>query len=634
MTREDLLLLMYQRSTGTGYVVHCDNYELKFVNPPLLRLIGQPFDTWQGKICYEFLYGRTEPCSTCKMHKTKLGQTTRWYHESSFSKRPLLMRDFKIEVEGEELFLPTAYNIPKEMEELQLLTATMTSEQLLTACAKTLLRGQGATEVFLEEITRFYGGTGGFFFYQDLDRPTFSLRHQYSSNRKDQWDGTEEQRSFAFSPEDGWVKYLTDHTYLLLEPENMGTFPAPIQVFSAQPLLLTHVRMGEKVVGVLGIQNVTENQEEFHLIPTIVGFLRNYFAGKETVLALEAQKEACETVLACVNNLVTEENLEQGIQHLLEELTQYFQADRGLLLKNNHGLVEINQAFNRGEVALPAVHFREDSLGKMDRWFDQFGEKNTLYIRDFQAEVGKIAPEMAADLQQDGVDRMLGIRLRDQGKTTYFLMVDNPGFHPKNNTVLQSIAQFVESYLDKDLLLKKLSELSYTDSLTGLYNRNFYNSYLEHAQEKVENGGKIHGLGVLYADVNGLKKANDNFGHELGDILLKWSAKFLKEEVGGVVFRLGGDEFLCLLEGFTLTEFQEKQREIQEKLEKYGEKHLSLGWYHQTETLSVAQGVQEADGEMYQAKQNFYQEQAQDVRSVREALADFEKNVSALALEL
>lgn len=84
---------------------------------------------------------------------------------------------------------------------------------------------------------------------------------------------------------------------------------------------------------------------------------------------------------------------------------------------------------------------------------------------------------------------------------------------------------------------------SYTDGLTGLYNRG---RFIKELNEDYSAKGDFH---VISFDLNGLKNANDNYGHEAGDKLIILTAGVLLETWGkmGSVFRLGGDEFAAIV---------------------------------------------------------------------------------------
>ena len=91
---------------------------------------------------------------------------------------------------------------------------------------------------------------------------------------------------------------------------------------------------------------------------------------------------------------------------------------------------------------------------------------------------------------------------------------------------------------------KKLRYLSYTDILTGLYNRTFFDKKIE---ELIKNNS--FPIGVIMCDVNGLKLVNDTFGHIAGDNLIINTANIIKSvcENNEFIFRWGGDEFIILI---------------------------------------------------------------------------------------
>lgn len=90
----------------------------------------------------------------------------------------------------------------------------------------------------------------------------------------------------------------------------------------------------------------------------------------------------------------------------------------------------------------------------------------------------------------------------------------------------------------------EIEYLGYHDSLTGLYNRRFYENELDRLDTE-----RNLPLTLIMADVNGLKLINDSFGHSLGDELLRKTAKAITNgcRYGEIAARLGGDEFVVLL---------------------------------------------------------------------------------------
>ncbi len=97
---------------------------------------------------------------------------------------------------------------------------------------------------------------------------------------------------------------------------------------------------------------------------------------------------------------------------------------------------------------------------------------------------------------------------------------------------------------ERKKLENKLRYLSYTDSLTGLYNRSSFDEKLNKYNQE-----KYLPLGIIMGDVNGLKLVNDTLGHLEGDKLIKSISNVLRDVCSnrGSVFRWGGDEFMILL---------------------------------------------------------------------------------------
>ncbi len=102
------------------------------------------------------------------------------------------------------------------------------------------------------------------------------------------------------------------------------------------------------------------------------------------------------------------------------------------------------------------------------------------------------------------------------------------------NFILYSLLQKFEK--SKDYLARKLE----TDSLTGAYNRVKLNKYYEKEQGKA--------FALFFIDLNKFKPVNDNYGHKVGDKLLKAYTERLKNEMMAdtLIVRIGGDEFIVV----------------------------------------------------------------------------------------
>ncbi|MCL1145480.1 diguanylate cyclase [Shewanella sp. 10N.261.52.F9] len=117
-------------------------------------------------------------------------------------------------------------------------------------------------------------------------------------------------------------------------------------------------------------------------------------------------------------------------------------------------------------------------------------------------------------------------------------------------TYLELITQ-LKDLLESDLALLgsyvQLQQLAITDPLCEVYNRRGFDVL---AQQRIEFATRTSSLlGMLYLDVDQFKHINDQYGHGIGDAVLKTVAKVLTDHTreADVIGRLGGDEFVALI---------------------------------------------------------------------------------------
>jgi len=108
------------------------------------------------------------------------------------------------------------------------------------------------------------------------------------------------------------------------------------------------------------------------------------------------------------------------------------------------------------------------------------------------------------------------------------------------------VTGIITDLTDKKLSEEELKYLTYYDTLTGLFNRGYYEIIVNNPNKTL----KLP-VTVFIADVNGLKLINDTFGHSAGDRLLIEISSILKKACGenAIISRLGGDEFSIIIEG-------------------------------------------------------------------------------------
>lgn len=110
---------------------------------------------------------------------------------------------------------------------------------------------------------------------------------------------------------------------------------------------------------------------------------------------------------------------------------------------------------------------------------------------------------------------------------------------------------FIRQNAEVHSLMEQIKTEAIRDTLTGLYNRRFFDSRIEEEMTRAERTG--NSLAILLCDLDHFKAINDNLGHQMGDQVLKAVANSIRDSTRGsdLIFRWGGDEFVIVLPGAT-----------------------------------------------------------------------------------
>ncbi|OPJ54755.1 sensor domain-containing diguanylate cyclase [Alkalithermobacter paradoxus] len=171
---------------------------------------------------------------------------------------------------------------------------------------------------------------------------------------------------------------------------------------------------------------------------------------------------------------------------------------------------------------------------------------------------------------------------------------------------LVAIESIVRNIQKRKELEEKLTYLSYHDTLTGVYNRTYFEKYKNELNKE-----KNRSVGVIICDLDNLKPINDNLGHEAGDKLLKETARLIQENVGAdiLVARIGGDEFVILMEDIECKEVKARVNAIIKSIDNYNSCdpeipiRLSMGYDYNENSIGCMEMIfRNADRNMYRDK--------------------------------
>lgn len=155
--------------------------------------------------------------------------------------------------------------------------------------------------------------------------------------------------------------------------------------------------------------------------------------------------------------------------------------------------------------------------------------------------------------------------------------------------------------LSLDLIAKNMKEIYRQDSLTGLLNRNAYDSDVEQLRS-----ADIGAVVCVYADMIGLHEVNNHLGHKQGNRMLCEFADTARAFFGDDrLYRIGGDEFVIISSAHTEAQTRKQLNYMRERLHTQG-CEISVGVASSESTSDLPKIIEQAENEMRREKKEYY----------------------------
>ena len=173
----------------------------------------------------------------------------------------------------------------------------------------------------------------------------------------------------------------------------------------------------------------------------------------------------------------------------------------------------------------------EQAVGKTD--FDFFSEEHAKQAYEDEQNVIKTSKPIV-DLEE---------KETFENKADKWASTTKIPWYDKDKNIIGTFG-ITKDITEKKKAEEKIKYLSFHDTLTGLYNRAYFDEELRRLDTK-----RQLPITIVMGDVNGLKLINDAYGHEKGDIFLRKIADILKDAFRkeDIISRWGGDEFIAIL---------------------------------------------------------------------------------------
>jgi diguanylate cyclase (GGDEF)-like protein len=361
----------------------------------------------------------------------------------------------------------------------------------------------------------------------------------------------------------------------------------------------------DEVVGVLDCQSDRVNHFDHETIDLLTLFSNQASVALQNarLYSLEQQRaRQLQAINAIAQQTTAVLDLEELLGKVCELIQEAFRVSHvSLFLREENDLV---LRAHHGTLTLSIPQAGRFST-RDEPWVSILAENRTFMESDLRAmPSGKFFVEAAS---------LMRIPLVSFGQTLGILELDSSqldAFRDGDLQSLESVADICATAIQNAHYVERVKQLAYLDGLTGIFNRRFFEMRILEEIERARRYGT--GMAVIMADIDHFKRLNDEFGHVLGDEVLRQVSSLFHQQVRkiDVVCRYGGEEFGILL---TQTSAQHAIN-IAEKLRK-----LVAGWQFpgvpRTVTISAGaaafpdQGVtrdelvKAADNALYAAKQ-------------------------------
>lgn len=331
-----------------------------------------------------------------------------------------------------------------------------------------------------------------------------------------------------------------------------------------------------------------------NLSPEVSGAVLN------TCIKLRSAKDFQETM----NEVIQDIGELCGAGHCCVFLTDFSQRKCSVLC----------EAIGKGSHLKSMNTYVNDAFFKIVETWDATIAGSSCFIVNNQASwdvFKEINPLWHDSLKMAGADSLVLFPLKDHGETLGYIWAIN--FDTSRTVQIKEMLELTTYFLASEIanhqLFKRLERLSSIDLLTGVYNRNAMNNRVDELCGCAE-ATKHDSVGIVFADLNGLKQINDNEGHSAGDTLLKNASDVLRNVFPEYeIYRAGGDEFMII--AVNAPEEELIRRAV--TLEAYppdNPEHVSfaVGWCYDADCSCIRRAMHLADERMYENKELYYQQ--------------------------
>ncbi|MGM9570716.1 MAG: EAL domain-containing protein [bacterium] len=339
-------------------------------------------------------------------------------------------------------------------------------------------------------------------------------------------------------------------------------------------------------------------------------------------------------ILRLAFSLVYCTDFTQALKAVLGDIAAFYGAGRAYIF----GLATGSEVcVNRLEWQKLGITAAADAAAALTDFLAVYKERNSveqLIVINDVAQLKPYCPDTYDYFVDKGIASFCLFPLKSRDGVIGYLAVDNLTCRQESLVLLDRLGYFIVNEIINRQIQVKHEYLSYHDDLTGLLNRNSYLQYLEEIAEET-----MISLGVVLADINGLKQINIQYGHEYGDRVIIDVAHAMQQEFKTeLLYRFSSDEFLIICQNITKESFESQVKKLKARLEKMHPGWTALGYAWADSDILLDRLIIHADEKMMIAKNEYYNSNDNLIRyhdsaMLKKLLLYLEKNYFKLYLQ-
>ena len=349
----------------------------------------------------------------------------------------------------------------------------------------------------------------------------------------------------------------------------------------------------------------TTNNGTFVRIGLVVFILSMFVQIIKWITQVQKKSSKEEFVNSLMQSSMSGRSAEETLKQMVEYLGSEINADKAYLYElqadgrytvTYEWFSDHEDASKRGLAELPYD-------GVVDSFMAEYEKTGSVIVDDLR-RYKEPYPVLYNTLTRNGINSLVCAPVIVNDKIVGFFGVNNPPEEKLDEIadIIQYLKYFFSEAIERRETEEKLISYSYYDQMTGVGNRR---SIGEFEAEKLDTKKPY---GFVMCDINGLKRVNDNEGHEAGDALIKDVADAMRDAFGKQFsFRMGGDEFAAYKICDEEVEFMAAVEALRNGIADRG-RSASIGYIFVNDPDADLNEIKKkADMMMYEDKSRYYQ---------------------------